>query len=254
MQASIKFLDLTCHSPDFDEAYEVFQRDIPSPFLEDRDFLRNRLRVRDQGPKSDKEQILVQDGYTLHLIVAKEGEKVIGALYGHLISKIAPGNHAVGFVTYISVIKGYRKRGIGTRLVEELRKRLIHDSLMLTNKQPIAMVYEVEAEGKEEIKGLVRKHFGAPLDIAYYQPALHNTTSAEPMHLWFQPLDLHTMSRNSISSRKYPADFVVSLVTNLLTMEYIGPEMKGFDLRSDAYTRFLKSIGPRNEIGFLLGS
>lgn len=239
-------VNLSCHSPEFDAAYDVFSQGIPFPLLEEREFLRNRLRVRDEGPKSVQEQILLQDGYTLHLIVAKEGEKVVGAIYGHLISKIAPDNYAVGFVTYISVSGEYRRRGFGTRLVEEFRKRIVQDSLSLAGKQPVAVVYEIEIEGKEEIKSLVRKHSGAPLDISYFQPSLHKSSAPEPMHLWLQPLP--EAACGHACTRTYSAQFVVSLVTNLLTMEYVGPDMKGFDLEHPAYTEFLRSIFGRNEV------
>ncbi len=107
----------------FDAAYDVMSQEIPPEFLETRDFLRNRLRVRDEGPKSSHEHLLVQDGYTLHLIAAVYNQKVIGAIYGHLISRITSKNQSAGFVTYVSVHAHYRRHGIGTRLIRVCRAR-----------------------------------------------------------------------------------------------------------------------------------
>jgi hypothetical protein len=58
------------------------------------------------------------------------------------------------------------------------------------------------------------------------------------------------MSAEQARSVSYPADVVVSMVTKLLTMEYVGQDLDGFDLRSMAYTEFLKSVGTRRRIGF----
>jgi ribosomal protein S18 acetylase RimI-like enzyme len=249
---TILFAELSHQSPEFDAAYNVFSRDIPSEFLEEKEFSRNRLRVRDEGPKSDHEKILVQDGYTLHLIAAKQGENVIGAIYGHLMSKIGEENRGVGFVTYISVLKNYRRQGIGSLLVDRLRKSIEQDSLRMTGKPIVGMVYEIETEGKEEIKSLVRKSHGYPLDITYYQPGLRQITEAEPMHLWFYPLDPLISDRKETCDVKYPVEFVRSMVLNLFTMEYVGPELRGFDLNSKPYTEFTKSLVGRTGIGYII--
>ena len=95
----IHLIELTHASPEFAEAYDVIARDIPAEFLEEREFLWNRLRIRDEGPRDNAERMQLQEGYTLHLIVAKQGGTVAGAVYGHLISKVAPDNRGVGFVT-----------------------------------------------------------------------------------------------------------------------------------------------------------
>lgn len=60
-------VELTHKSPEFDAAYDVIALDISPGFLETREFLKNRLRVRDEGPKSARDRILLQDGYSLHL-------------------------------------------------------------------------------------------------------------------------------------------------------------------------------------------
>jgi GNAT superfamily N-acetyltransferase len=248
LRETLQIIDLTHDSPLFDKAYDVFGLDIPPEFLETREFLKNRLRVRDEGPKSQREKILLQDGYTIHLIAAKAGSKIAGAVYGHLISKIS-GGRSVGFVTYIAVLPEYRRHGIGTRLVEELRNRVDKDALRMTGQPVMGIVFEIEQEGKEEIKGVIRKSHAAPLDIVYYQPALRGETSAERMDLWFLPLDQPASSADEKTARKYPADVVVSMATNLLTMEYVGPDLKGFDPGSKPMTEFLKSVGSRSECG-----
>jgi hypothetical protein len=135
------------------------------------------------------------------------------------------------------------------------------------------MVYEIESDGKEEIKGLVRKTNGWPLDIHYYQPAVRNTASAESNHnlgpvparsaparrrnenacyrmqLWFQPLDPTVFSVEKAAAPVYPVKFIRSMVLNLLSMEYVGPEMNGFDPSSEACAGFLRSLRQRKEIG-----
>lgn len=247
--SAIQFTDLAHNSPLFDAAYDIFALDIPPEFIETREFLKNRLRVRDEGPESAQEKILVQDGYTLHLIAAKVESKIVGAVYGHLISKIGKNNGSVGFITYLAVLPEYRRQGIGAGLIQELRNRVDKDALRMTGQRVMGIVFEIEEEGKEEIKTVIRKNHAGPLDIVYYQPAVRTETAAERMDLWFLPLDQPTSSPDELLSRKYPADFVVSLVTNLLTMEYAGPGLKGFDRGSKPLVEFLKSIENRFECG-----
>ncbi len=248
---NLRLRDLSHTSPEFDDAYEIFTHDIPEQFLEERKFLRNRLRVRDEGPRDDGERCQVQDGYTLHLLVAKQTDTVVGAVYGHLISKITPRNRAVGFVIYVAVLAEFRRRGIASLLLGEVTRRLEVESQQLTGKPLAGMVYEIETEGKTEITSYLRKLCGGPLDITYYQPALRDTTSAEPMQLWFRPLDPPASSLDELRSRKYPSEFIVDLVRNLLVMEYIGPQARGFDRHSFPLTAFLESVGQRTAIGFI---
>ncbi len=152
---TIQCIHLTHLSPEFDAAYDVMSREIPPEFLETRDFLRNRLRVRDEGPKRGHEHLLVQDGYTLHLIAAVCEQKVIGAIYGHLISRITDGNMSAGFVTYVSLHANYRRRGIGTRLIRVLQSTIENDAIRMTGKSIFGMVYEIEEAGKEDMKKTV---------------------------------------------------------------------------------------------------
>ncbi len=245
----IQYTHLTPLSPEFDAAYDVISQDIPQEYLETRDFLRNRLRIRDDGPKSDQERLLVQDGYTIHLIAAMRDKQVIGAIYGHLISRITSGNWSAGFVTYISVHRDYRRRGIGTRLISALNRMVENDAIRMTGKSIFGMVYEIEEEGKEEIKATVKKLGARPLDIVYYQPALRLGYNPVQMNLWFQPVP--PLASEQIMQFTLQTDIVKGLIRNMLVMEYVGPELKGFDLNSKSYSAFLESIKGKNAIGFL---
>jgi GNAT superfamily N-acetyltransferase len=246
---SIQFTELIHKSLEFDAAYEIISRDIPPEYLETRDFLRNRLRVRDEGPQTEQERVLVQEGYTLHLIAAKQDERVVGAVYGHLISRIGPENKSVGFVTYISVHPDYRRRGVGTGLINAMQRAVDDDARRMTGKPIFGMVYEIEEEGKEESKAMVSKLGAKPLDIVYYQPALRLGYAPERMNLWFQPVP--TLSSTDSSELTVPADTADAIVRNMLVMEYVGPEMKGFDLKAKPYTAFQDSIKGRSAVGFI---
>ena len=48
-----QLIDLTHGSPEFDQAYAVLSSEIAPEFMETAEFLRNRLRVRDEGPKTE---------------------------------------------------------------------------------------------------------------------------------------------------------------------------------------------------------
>ncbi len=244
----IQLVDVTYDSPEFDAAYDVIGLDIPPEYLETHDFLRNRLRVRDAGPASEKEKILQQEGYTLHLIVARSNGQVVGAIYGHLISQIGAGNHGIAFVTYLSVLREYRRRGIGTALIEELLERANEDSLRRTGQPVFGMVYEIEEEGKEEIKAAVGRLGAKPLDIVYHQPALRKGYGPERMNLWFQPVP--ALAPDESAHFALSVSVVRDIVRNMLTMEYVGPDMSGFDLLSKPYTDFQDSIKGRRSIGF----
>jgi GNAT superfamily N-acetyltransferase len=243
----VQLLDLTHGSPEFAEAYELLSSAIAPEFLETAEFLRNRVRVRDQGPKTAAEELLLQEGYTLHLIAAKLDDKTAGVIYGHLIAGIGPLNQGIGFVTYIAVHPDCRRQGIGTMLLDALKKRVNEDARTLCNKPVMGMVYEIEEIGKEEIKRCIGRMNARPLDVVYYQPAMRPGSPPERMNLWYQPCGPETAR-----TFKLAADLVISLVRNLLVKEYVGPEVKGFDLTSEPYTQFLKSIGRRNKIGFLV--
>lgn len=247
---SITFIELTSQSPEFDAAYAVFCLDISPAFVEAKEFLRNRLRVRDTGPQTEQEQRLVQDGYTLHLIAAKHDDKVIGAVYGHLISKIGVDGRAIGFVTYVAVLPEYRRQGIGATLLAELKRKVEADSVRITSRPLLGMVFEIEKEGRKGIKGLVRSLHGWPLDIAYWQPALHVGARPEPMQLWFQPLEPLVARDEDAAKITFPAELIESMVRNLLVMEYVGPDGQGFDLTSGPFSEFLQSIRGRSQIGF----
>jgi len=248
MDDTLRFIDLMHDSPEFGAAYEVIGKNISPEYLETAEFLKTRLRVRDTGPPTGQEKVLIQDGYTLHLIAAKRKDTVVGAVYGHLISQIGSRNSAIGFVTYLSVLSGSRRKGIGTALIAALRERLDADALKLTGGPLLGMVFEIELEGKEPIKGLVSRLGAQPLDVLYYQPALRPGYEPERMDLWFQPLPEVASAPNDL---KLPVDFVVNMIRNLLVMEYVGPEMKGFDLASKPYQAFLESVRDRAEIGFI---
>lgn len=237
---SIQFLHPTHQSPEFDEAYEVISRDIPPEYIETKDFLRNRVRVRDERPKTGKEKLLLQDGYTLHLIAARQDDKIVGTIYGHLISKITSENKAVGFVTYLAVHPEFRRCGIGTGLINELQRVVEQDSLRMTGRSIFGMVYEIEEEGKEKIKATVRKLGAKPLDIVYFQPALRPGYQPERMNLWFQPIT--SLSPGQATPFVLSPDIIHDVVRNILVMEYVGPEIRGFDLNSKPYTAFLESL------------
>ena len=251
MDDAVMVLELSASSPEFDEAYDILGQDIPVECLEERSFLRHRLRVRDEGPREHKERILVQDGYTLHLLAAMSGPHPVGAIYGHLISQIGHDHRGLGFVTYIGVDRSQRRAGVGSMLLAELRQRLERDSLAATGRPLVGMVYEIEEHGKPEIKGYLRTHGGFPLDITYYQPAVRTGASPERLQLWFQSFDPPVGSVEQARVTTYPARFVISLVTNLLAQEYVGPDLEGCDLRSTVYSEFRKSIDGRAQIGFI---
>jgi GNAT superfamily N-acetyltransferase len=247
----LQLIELTHGSPEFDHVYEILSSAIAPEFLETAESLGNRVRVRDQGPKTEAEKLLLQDGYTLHLIAAKQYGKVLGAVYGHLIAGIGADNQGIVFVTYIAVRPEHRRQGIGTMLIEALKTRVNEDALRLCGEPIIGMVYEIEETGKEEIKGCVSRLNARPLDIVYYQPAVRPGSAPERMDLWYQPCGPDTATE-SARTFTLPADLLILLVRNLLIKEYVGPEMKGIDLTSEPYTLFLKSVGRRKEIGFLV--
>ena len=242
-------IELTHDSPEFDQAYAILSSDIAPAFMETAEFLRNRLRVRDEGPKTEAEKILLPQGYTLHLIAAVQDNKVLGAVYGHLIADIGPDNQGIGFVTYVAVHQEHRKQGIGTMLLNELKSRVNEDALTHCSKPIIGMVYEIEEAGKEPIKGCASRLNARPLDVVYYQPAVRSGQGPERMDLWYQPCGPGISGTGTF---KLPADLLISIVRNMLAKEYVGPEMKGFDPTGEPYTEFLRSIGKRKKIGFLV--
>jgi len=243
-----QLIELDHNSPEFDAAYDIISADIAPEYLETRDFLRNRLRVWKEGPKSEQERLLVQDGYTLHLIAAIHDQQVVGAIYGHLISRITDENKSVGFVTYITVHPNFRRRGIGTSLIRELQRVVDGEAIRLTGKNIFGMVYEIEEAGKEGIKTTVSKLDARPLDIVYCQPALRLGYEPEQMNLWLQLI--LTVARESVSMFTLPVEVVHDLVKNMLAMEYVGPKLKGFDPASMPYTAFLSSIQGKQVIGY----
>ena len=249
-EEAVQLIDLTNASPEFDQAYAILSSDIAPEFMETAEFLRNRLRVRDEGPKAEAEKILLPQGYTLHLIAAVQDGKVLAAIYGHLLADIGPDNQGIGFVTYVAVHPERRKQGIGTMLLKALKTRVNEDALTLCNKPIIGMVYEIEEAGKEAIKGCVSRLNARPLDVVYYQPAVRSGYGPERMDLWYQPCGPGISA--ATGTFQLPADILISIVRNMLVKEYVGPEMKGFDPAGEPYIKFLRSIGKGKEIGVLV--
>ena len=251
MPASItfySFLHLRHDSLEFDPAYDLICAGIEPPFLETREFLRNRLRVRDEGPGTEQERMLVQDGYSLHLIVARDGSRTIGAIYGHLIGRITEENRAVCFVTYIAVHPRFRRRGIGRALIQALLRAVGEDAARSAGKPLFGVVYEIEEERKEEIKAVVSGLGARPLELVYHQPALRLGYEPERMQLWFQPIPRLAPRESAFFA--LDRNIVHDMVRNLLAMEYVRPEMRGFDLSSRPYALFLESIRSRSTVGF----
>lgn len=87
-------------------------------------------------------------------------------------------------------------------------------------------------------------------DVIYYHPAVRSGQGPERMDLWYQPCGPEVSAGTAAGTFKLPAEFLISMVRNMLVKEYVGPEMKGFDPAGEPYTNFLLSIGKRKEIGF----
>lgn len=246
---NLHFQDLHHKSSEFDAAYDIIAADISTEYLETREFLRKRLRVRDVGADTATEKILIQAGYTLHLVAAFIGDTIVGAIYGHLISHITEDNLSVGFVTYITVHPAHRRHGVGTAMILELQRIVNEEALRLTGKPIFGMVYEIEEKGKEGIKATVKRLGALPLDIVYHQPALRPGYEPEQMNLWFQPVP--RIPHEMIVAFTMNATIVRGIVQNMLTMEYVGSELKGFDLQSRPYIAFLDSIVNKITISIL---
>jgi len=159
---------------------------------------------------------------------------------------------AVGFVSYVAVLPDYRRQGIGVRLLEEMRRKVDQDSVQITSRPILGMVYEIEREGKRDIKGVMHKLHGWALDIAYWQPGLHVGSPPEAMQLWFQPFEPLVATDEDAAKLTFPANLIESIVRNILVMEYVGPELRGFDLASRPFTDFRKSILGKSHIGFVV--
>ena len=114
---AVQLIDLAHGSPEFDQAYAILSSDIAPEFMETAEFLRNRLRVRDEGPKTEAEKIALPQDYTLHLI-----------------ADIGPDNQGIGLITYVAVHQEHRKQGIVTMLLKALKTRVNGDALTLCNK------------------------------------------------------------------------------------------------------------------------
>ena len=87
---AVQLIDLAHGSPEFDQVlYAILSSDIAPAFMETAEFLRNRLRVRDEGPKTEAEKILLPGRLYASLDRGTPGRqdgKVLGAVYGHLIA------------------------------------------------------------------------------------------------------------------------------------------------------------------------
>jgi GNAT superfamily N-acetyltransferase len=247
----IVYSELKSDSLEFHEAYAVISMDIEPEFVEPEEYVRERFRVQEQGAKTDEERRMIPEGYCIHMIAAKEDKtnKVVGAIYTNFIPKIGSENTGFALVSYLAVLPEYRRGGIGTRLVEEVIKPNHADSLRITGKPAVGLLFEIEDEGKEEIAGLVRKMGGQPLDIDYYQPSVREGSDEQPMNLWLLPLDKPIKSNEEAKVIKHPAAWIHDMVKSLFVYEYPGPDRSGFKETSKAYQALVSSLKGRNNGG-----
>ncbi len=248
----MEFVKLNSRSPEFHEAYEVISFDIAPEFVEPEDAIHERLRIQDEGARTEKEKRTIPEGYRVHMTAAKDGKthRLAGAVYSTFIPKIGSRNLGFSLVTYISVRREYRRQGIATDLVKNAAAHAYADALRITGKHAVGLLFEIDDEGKTAAEGLVQKMGGYPLDIDYWQPPVREGCSEQPMNLWMVPLDQTIRSRVEADEMKYPAGYIHDMVRSLFQYEYPGPDRTGFQENSKPYQALLHSLENRRLIGF----
>jgi GNAT superfamily N-acetyltransferase len=251
----ITYLELNSKSPEFHEAYEVICLDIAPEFVEPEDYIRERFRIQERGAKTEDERRMVPDGYWMRLLVAKDTQtnKIVGAITSNFIPKIGKINSGFALIGFLAVRQDYRRQGMGQRLVEEISKIVDRDSIEVTGKRAVGLLFEIEDEGKEPIEKLVLKKGGYPLDIDYYQPSVREGCNEQPMNLWLIPFDQPVKSPEDAKSRKYPVTFIHDMVRSLFIYEYPGSDRTGFKETSKAYLALVSSLKGKAAVGFRIG-
>ena len=88
-------------------------------------------------------------------LIAKEGRQMVGFCYGTLYA-------GVGYIQWIGTLRGYRRRGIGKKLVKAFetaaRKRKIHKSWLNTDVDNKASSRLFKSMGYKPV-GIVKKHW-----------------------------------------------------------------------------------------------
>jgi GNAT superfamily N-acetyltransferase len=124
-----------------------------------------------------------------HLIIAAldEGGRCVG---GNIFSYL-PAIHC-GYVSYIFVRPGLRNRGMGTGLLEEMRRCLASEATRLGHSPVLGLFAEIE-RGDHPGEALQRRfRFWAragvlPLDVDWQYPPLHQGEPPVPTYFAFGP-------------------------------------------------------------------
>ncbi len=251
----IQYVNLTHQSPEFDAAYDVISLDIDPEFVEPKLYIRERFRIQEEGAKTDDERRMVPEGYRIRAIAAKDKRtnKVVGAILSDFVPKIGKENRGFALIGYVSVLPDFRRREIGTQLIEEITKRTHDDALKISGKLAVGLLFEIEDEGKEPIERLVRKMGGYPLDIDYYQPSVRAGYDEQQMNLWLFPFDQPIRSPEEAKKKTYPTEYIHDMVKSLFIYEYPGQDRSGFKETSKAYQALIQSLRGRTVVGFKPG-
>jgi GNAT superfamily N-acetyltransferase len=167
-----------------------------------------------------------------HLLVAEEGNRVLGAASGNYV-----GSVNVGLVGYVVVDPAARGRGLGSRLRRGLRARFERDARRLRGRPLEALVGEVRADNPW-LRHLVAIERVFALDFPYRQPSLGGPAGAAvPLVLYYHPL---TRRRRSLPAAE---------VRRLLYALWRRPYRIGRPLSRPAFRRMLASLEGRRSVG-----
>ncbi|MGL4521714.1 MAG: GNAT family N-acetyltransferase [Bacilli bacterium] len=161
--------------------------------------LRERHEIIEKSLIYDKNK----NGNRYHLLVGKVEQSTVAFASYHYLEKTN-----VGFIVYVAIDANLRGGGIGSKLLKEIEQTLEEDAAAQGKRLRAIML---ESERKEDAhddktyedcvkreRFFNRSGYFAHKDFWYQQPALHETTSPVPLHLYSKSIG-NVISENQLS-------------------------------------------------------
>ena len=206
------------------ESHRLLRSTFHKAELVPRSEWRNLLKEREAGLWSDSRW---------HLVVAELEGAVVGVASGTYL-----GNVNTGVVGYLAVSPAARGLGVGPKLRGKLRNLIRRDALKISRKPLEAIIGEVRPDNPW-LRTLVRRDRVLALDLAYYQPHLHEGGRPVPLVLYYESL--------ARIRRRLP----VTLVQKLLFTTFRRIYRIARPMSNAAFRRMLAELQGRKSIGKL---
>ncbi|MBB6445344.1 GNAT family N-acetyltransferase [Bacillus benzoevorans] len=176
---SISWIEITLNNQIYlEKAFQLYDRSFPIEVREPHQILLNSLQYAEK-----------QNANHFHFLIGLEKEELVSLATAHYLAEVN-----AGFIVYLAVSENRRKKGLGSRTLQQMERLLNEDAAL--NKQQNISAISLETEKYEEGSSMVEKEacekrnlffkknsYQVYDEIHYFQPPLHGEGACVPLNL-----------------------------------------------------------------------